>query len=344
MGVKAGLAKTSMNVLNGVLILYSLYQQDAARDAKKAADAMGDLSRASDEELQAKLAQYIAARTFNDQSMDSIAILKDIARESYGTAERIVELGIAHDKLKISTEDANKVLEDEAGAQRQARDDGDRLNAVLNEGADATDGATEKVKELSSAFETLLGTFETQVAFDRLDEQFANLQEAAGKAFGGAVEDVRAYNEENLQTLEQIQRIAELLNLPASVQTRIAFLYDQGQIDKVIGLLKFFDPKRVQDAFKLLPPNTSFFPGMATGGTVTTSGMALVGERGPELLSLPRGAQVTPLTGTNSGGGGNTTVNVSVTSANPDEVVAAIQKWVRQNGALALTTTSAIRF
>lgn len=36
-------------------------------------------------------------------------------------------------------------------------------------------------------------------------------------------------------------------------------------------------------------------PGLARGGTVTSPGLAMVGERGPELLRLPRGAQVQPL-------------------------------------------------
>ena len=36
-------------------------------------------------------------------------------------------------------------------------------------------------------------------------------------------------------------------------------------------------------------------PGMATGGQVVRAGMARVGETGPELLNLPRGAQVIPL-------------------------------------------------
>ena len=44
-------------------------------------------------------------------------------------------------------------------------------------------------------------------------------------------------------------------------------------------------------------------PGLATGGTITSAGTALVGERGPELLHLPRGAQVQPL-----GAGGGVTI------------------------------------
>lgn len=40
--------------------------------------------------------------------------------------------------------------------------------------------------------------------------------------------------------------------------------------------------------------------GLATGGTITRSGAFLVGERGPELVNLPKGSAVTP------NGGGNT--------------------------------------
>lgn len=36
------------------------------------------------------------------------------------------------------------------------------------------------------------------------------------------------------------------------------------------------------------------FPGMASGGTVARAGMSWVGENGPELLHLPKGAQVIP--------------------------------------------------
>jgi len=35
--------------------------------------------------------------------------------------------------------------------------------------------------------------------------------------------------------------------------------------------------------------------GQATGGTITSSGTVLVGEQGPELLNLGRGASVIPL-------------------------------------------------
>lgn len=41
-------------------------------------------------------------------------------------------------------------------------------------------------------------------------------------------------------------------------------------------------------------------PGMQHGGHTLTSGAGIVGERGPELLTLPRGASVVPLTGSSA--------------------------------------------
>jgi len=80
-------------------------------------------------------------------------------------------------------------------------------------------------------------------------------------------------------------------------------------------------------------------PRLAEGGIVTSPTIAMIGEgREPEA--------VIPLSKLGSmgfgGGGGNITVNV--TSANPDDVVAALQRWVRNNGSLALATTAGVRF
>jgi hypothetical protein len=43
-------------------------------------------------------------------------------------------------------------------------------------------------------------------------------------------------------------------------------------------------------------------PGLASGGDVSRGGTALIGERGPELLNLPAGARVTPLTRSSGSG------------------------------------------
>jgi hypothetical protein len=78
---------------------------------------------------------------------------------------------------------------------------------------------------------------------------------------------------------------------------------------------------------------------LAEGGIVTSPTLAMIGEgRGPEA--------VIPLSklGSMGFGGGGSNITVNVTSANPDDVVAALQRWVRNNGSLALSTTSGVRF
>jgi hypothetical protein len=67
---------------------------------------------------------------------------------------------------------------------------------------------------------------------------------------------------------------------------------------------------------------------MATGGIVTSPTMALIGEAGPEA--------VIPLSGPNAGIGNNVTINVN--GGDPNAVVMAIQRYVRQTGAVPLTT------
>lgn len=71
--------------------------------------------------------------------------------------------------------------------------------------------------------------------------------------------------------------------------------------NKVSGLLDKLNPFK-GGGIKISGPK---IPAMATGGTVLSSGIALVGEAGPELLHLPRGAQVAPL-----GAGGYGTANI----------------------------------
>lgn len=261
---------------------------------------------------------------------------RDLARMNPAQAKALLDQASFTDSLTVSKQTLVGILNEEIDKQARA-------NKQMAESSELVDEAAQSVNKLSTQWDALTARLSSTVEWDNLDTQLEQLAEKAATAFGGSEEAVKDFNKANYDTWQQIKQIADALDLPAEIQTRIAVLYDQGKIDQLLTILKFADPNKRGEAYRSLPAGTPFFPGMATGGTVTTSGMALVGERGPELLSLPRGAQVTPLTGT-SGAGGNTTVNVTVTSANPDAVVTALQKWVRQNGALALTTTSSVRY
>jgi len=88
--------------------------------------------------------------------------------------------------------------------------------------------------------------------------------------------------------------------------------------------------------------NWGKIPGQAEGGVTMRSGLSWVGEQGPELLNMPRGAQVIPLDRIASGGGGNVT-NISFTvtagmgadgAALGEQIVNAIRRYERTSGAV----------
>ena len=70
-------------------------------------------------------------------------------------------------------------------------------------------------------------------------------------------------------------------------------------------------------------------PRLAEGGIVTGPTIAMIGEAGPEA--------VIPLNRAGGGMGGNT-INVTVTSADPNAVVSALQRYVRMSGPVPLNT------
>ena len=70
-------------------------------------------------------------------------------------------------------------------------------------------------------------------------------------------------------------------------------------------------------------------PMLANGGIVTSATLAVIGERGPEaVIPLSKMGDM--------GGGSNVTINVN--GGDPNAVIAAIQRYVRQTGAVPLTT------
>ena len=82
-------------------------------------------------------------------------------------------------------------------------------------------------------------------------------------------------------------------------------------------------------------------PAFASGVTNFRGGMALVGEQGAELVTLPRGSNVLPAPQTksliNNNSGGNKTYNVNVTTAatNAMEVASQVQKELARAAALS---------
>lgn len=72
-------------------------------------------------------------------------------------------------------------------------------------------------------------------------------------------------------------------------------------------------------------------PYLAKGGKVVGAGMAVVGEKGPEILSMPKGAQVTPL-GPGALGGGSQVMTLELEGERA--IVELIRRLIRKNNLL----------
>lgn len=209
---------------------------------------------------------------------------------------------------------------------------------------------TEATYDLNIAWDRLLDSLDTREAIQQATDAVDDLKTAAAEAFADPSK-IAEYEEAVANVIREIATLAETINLSNQEQNELLVLVNTGQLERAVALLAIIKTGSargmnvsVGQAVQAVMENEAFLgtlgiPGRAMGGPVS-AGTYLVGERGPELLTLGSGQSgyVTP----NSALGGNT-INVTVTSADPNQVVAAIQQWTRNNGAIPLATTTNIR-
>jgi hypothetical protein len=107
---------------------------------------------------------------------------------------------------------------------------------------------------------------------------------------------------------------------------RIAFNAIASLWNNTVGRLSFSVPSWVPgiggNGFSM-----PTLPMLAKGGTAVSAGLALVGENGPELLRMPRGASVIPL---DSNSGGTTSIVVNVTPAPGERAEESVPRAMRR--------------
>jgi hypothetical protein len=94
--------------------------------------------------------------------------------------------------------------------------------------------------------------------------------------------------------------------------------FDSGVIGTLNSLAGFFGIPHI--------PSIPYIPYLAKGGTAIAAGLAIVGENGPELLHMPRGATVTPLSG---GSGGPAQVHLHFGAVGGGKLERAFLEWIR---------------
>lgn len=138
-----------------------------------------------------------------------------------------------------------------------------------------------------------------------------------------AIENVRSAKEKELEVTRNLAKAEILLRKAKGGLTK----NQKAALDKLLADLS-------KPVMVTIPSPTVDAVPMASGGVVTQPTLALVGEAGAEA--------VIPLSNTSASGmsSGNTTIQVTVTSADPNAVVDALRRYVRQNGAVPIRTVA----
>ena len=197
-----------------------------------------------------------------------------------------------------------------------------------------------ELENADDAWNILTGNLSEEVALDEAKIQLEKLQAAAALAFGSDSQElIDDYDAQAAEFADQLSKISgEMDNIsskaiifkfktegPAAALEYASYLARGAEYG---GLSSF-------DALTLAGISGG---ARANGGPVMGGGSYLVGERGPELFTPGTSGNITP----NGAMGGNT-ITVNVNGGDPNQVVAALQRWVRDNGSVPLAATTAIR-
>jgi hypothetical protein len=241
-----------------------------------------------------------------------------------------------------------------------------------NEVGDAADDL-EEVIELTDAWKERLDGFSKEAQLADIAEALGEVYESGQAAFGEPTQENIAKNQEDIRDLYQevADYLEQLGNVPPDKQTEILAMLDQGKYLEVFAMLdllgkditptvypqverpKGFVGPLLEETAGYKPPVRPasmspdlwerFLAGLefrANGGPIRAGQAYMVGEQGPEIVVPNASGTVVP----NNKMGGSTVINVTVTSANPDDVIRAIQTYVRRNGQLPLATTTGVRY
>ncbi len=121
------------------------------------------------------------------------------------------------------------------------------------------------------------------------------------------------------------------LDVGRSFANGIVRFINANVINKINDLLEFEIGLPFGKKFTVNPPDLPPIPELKNGGITVGPTLALIGEAGPEaVVPLSRANEF----GLGVGGGNGPTINITVTSADPQEVVKALQRYTRNFGRL----------
>lgn len=309
--------------------------------------SLGDLDKA----LRGTEEEYVA---FRDRVLETIA-----AQERSGTVSDEVNQRLQQE-VRMSREELDRLRDSHLYAAESIALTTDNMGELANssirardrvaELGDVTDDTTDETEELTTAWQTLMGVLDQRQAADNAKQA---IEEAFLAMFLGA-SDAKDQVYEAIEAVGLLDAVTgELANHPLAVDIRV--LVEQGQLDEALRKVDQLRAAaniisgRSSPGTNYTPPPTgppdfsnidwSFLPavngGLATGGMARAGGTYLVGERGPELLTM--GASSGFVTPNHALGGSNysITVNAGIGADGAligQQIVEEIKRFERRNG------------
>jgi TP901 family phage tail tape measure protein len=221
------------------------------------------------------------------------------------------------------------------------------------------EGVWELIKTIvSGALEVLKTTL--SLAWDGIKLAIDAAWEGIKSGISAALEGIKtlasdaweAVKTKATDTLDGI--VTFLTEMPGKIKTAASGMFD-GIVDAFRGAINWLIDIWNGLSFTIggqkvfgqeLPGVTIDTPNMehlAQGGIIRRAGLAMVGEQGPEVLSFPANAQVSPLpAGGAAGIGGNVTyITINMPpGSDGDDVVRALKDYERRNGRVPVRTAS----
>ena len=255
-------------------------------------------------------------------------------------------------KREDPLEFANKRLREYFQAARDARADTDLMKEAIKQarnplkelGDEATNTKVAFVNA-DTAWKDLTTSLDEEVALDNAKTKLGELEAAAALAFGtGNQQNVDDYEAKLAEFAGVLEGISGTMDGISSKEILFKFKAEgpAAALEYATYLARGAEYGGISQQDALTLAGISTLPQLnfrASGGPVMAGGSYIVGEKGPELFTPNGSGNITP----NGGFGGGANITVNVNGGDPNQVVAAIQRWVRDNGAIPMTTTTAIR-
>ena len=311
----------------------------------KLSDAFGDIKLIIAEALIPVLSLLADAFQIIKKSVDWIFNLPGVSQlvSLFGKLLHPIDLvksalGSVRDAISgvfglFESDELPKYFQDLIDKKNALEEGGSKLGEMFGKLKTSINLTTEAIMNADTAWQTLTGNLDKEVALDNAKDKLKELEDAAKRAFGsGAQADIDAYDQAAADFVSSLSAIAGGMDDISSKEILIRYK-TQGpaaalELANYLARGAEYGGLSAVDALGLAGIST--LPARANGGPVMSGTTYLVGERGPELFTPSSSGNITP----NHAMGGGSTITVNVMSADPNEVVRALQAYNRNVGKL----------